>query len=244
MNPFTLSGKTILITGASSGIGSRCAVAAAANGGQVFITGRDQGRLDSVFKELAGQGHDKMTADLTIPGQVEDLVAKLPELNGVVYSLGITDLVPTQFITEKDIERNFSIGFNASILLTAALLRKKKLVKSNCSLVFISSLATKYPFYAGSLYTAAKGALETYARTLALELVPKKIRVNCISPAFVKGPMMDETQGKISKEAMEKFLARQPLGLGEPEDVANAAVFFLSDGARWITGANLPLGGA
>ncbi|HTX87879.1 MAG TPA: SDR family oxidoreductase [Bacteroidales bacterium] len=244
MEIFNLTGKTILVTGASSGIGSRCAVAVAAGGGRVFATGRDRQRLDRVFGELKGEGHDRMIADLTRPEQVEELVAGLPELNGVVYSLGITDVIPAQFVSEQDIDRNFSVGFGASVLLTATLLRKKKLVKNNCSLVFISSLATKYPFYGGGLYSAAKAALETYAKTLALELLPKRIRVNCVSPAFVKGPMMEETEGKISKEAMEKFLARQPLGLGEPEDVANAVVFLLSDGAKWITGANLPLGGA
>ncbi len=244
MEIFSLKGKKILVTGASSGIGSRTAVAVAQSGGTAFIIGRNQQRLDSVFRELEGSGHDRMIVDLTVPEEVEKLVTKLPELNGVVYSLGITDLVPAQFITEKDIERNFSIGFEASVLLTSALLRKKRLVKENCSLVFISSLATRYPFYGGALYTAAKSALESYAKTLALELVPKRIRVNCLSPAFVRGPMMDETQGKISKEAMDKFLARQPLGLGDPEDVAYAAVFFLSDASKWITGANLPLGGA
>jgi NAD(P)-dependent dehydrogenase (short-subunit alcohol dehydrogenase family) len=175
---------------------------------------------------------------------MDALVAELPELNGVVYSTGISDLVPSKFISPEDIKRNFSIGFEASVLLTATLLRKKKLIKNSCSLVFISSLATKYPFYGGALYIAAKAALESYSRTLALEVAPKGIRVNCLSPAFVKGPMLEETQGKISKEVMDKFLERQPFGLGDPEDVANAVVFFLSDGSKWITGTNLPLGGS
>jgi NAD(P)-dependent dehydrogenase (short-subunit alcohol dehydrogenase family) len=243
MNPFDLTGKTILVTGASSGIGQQTAISVSQQGGRVILTGRSPEKLAVTFGKLERSDHQTIVADLTIPEQTENLVNSLPELNGVVYSTGISDLVPCQFISPDDIRRNFSIGFDASVLLTSLLLRKKKLIRDNCSLVFISSLATRYPFYGGALYISAKAALETYARVLALELVKKGIRVNCISPAFVKGPMLEETQGKISKEAMDNFLSRQPLGPGDPEDVANAVIFLLSDGSKWISGSNLPLGG-
>jgi NAD(P)-dependent dehydrogenase (short-subunit alcohol dehydrogenase family) len=239
-----LTGKTILVTGASSGIGRQTAISISTCGGKVIITGRNHDRLTGTLASMKGGSHQYFAADLTIPEQRDALVDFLPELNGVVYSTGISDLVPSQFISPDDIRKNFSIGFDASVLLTAALLRKKKLVKQACSLVFISTLATRYPFFGGTLYIAAKAALESYARTLALELAPKGIRVNCLSPAFVKGPMMEETEGKISKEAMDKFLERQPFGLGDPADVAGAVVYFLSDSSQWVTGSNLPLGGS
>jgi NAD(P)-dependent dehydrogenase (short-subunit alcohol dehydrogenase family) len=243
MNPFDLTGKTILITGASSGLGRQCAITASQQGASVFISGRNIEKLQDTFAMLSGDGHRMVAADLTITGDISRLVDALPDLNGVVYSTGISDLAPARFIKQEDIERTFSISYNASVLLTSELLAKKKLAKNACSLVFISTISTKYPFVGGTMYISAKAALESYAKVLALELAPKGIRSNSISPAFVKTPMLDETAEKYSDEAVRKIEAQQLLGLGEPEDVANTVVFFLSDASRWITASNLILGG-
>lgn len=243
MTPFDLTGKTILVTGASSGLGRQCAITASQQGATVFITGRNSGRLMETYSRLAGKGHGMATADLTVQTDISTLVAQLPELNGVVYSTGISDLAPARFIKQEEIDKTFSISFNASVLLTSELLTKKKLAKGACSLVFISTISTKYPFVGGTMYISAKAALESYAKVLALELAPKGIRSNSISPAFVKSPMLDHTAEKYSDEAVRKIEAQQLLGLGEPEDVANTVVFFLSDAARWITASNLILGG-
>lgn len=243
MNPFDLTGKTILITGASSGLGRQCAVTASEQGAKIFITGRNKERLQETFGKLSGTGHQLFLADLTVQEDITSLVGRLPELNGVVYSTGISDLAPARFIKQQEIDKTFSISYNASVLLTSELLAKKKLVKNACSLVFISTISTKYPFVGGTMYISAKAALESYAKVLALELAPKGIRSNSISPAFVKTPMLDNTAEKYSDEAVRKIEAQQLLGLGEPEDVANVVAFFLSDAARWITASNLILGG-
>jgi NAD(P)-dependent dehydrogenase (short-subunit alcohol dehydrogenase family) len=243
MNPFDLTGKTILVTGASSGLGRQCAITASEQGATVVITGRNKERLQETFSLLTGTGHRMIEADLTIQADINALVDQLPELNGVVYSTGISDLAPARFLKQQDIEKTFSISYNASVLLTSGLLAKKKLVKNACSLLFISTISTKYPFVGGTMYISAKAALESFARVLALELAPKGIRSNSISPAFVKTPMLADTAEKYSDEAVRKIEAQQLLGLGEPEDVANAAVFFLSDASRWITASNLILGG-
>jgi NAD(P)-dependent dehydrogenase (short-subunit alcohol dehydrogenase family) len=242
-NPFDLTGKTILITGASSGLGRQCAITASQQGAIVFITGRSQEKLQETFSKLAGTGHQLFPADLTLENDISHLVEQLPLLNGVVYSTGISDLSPARFIKPEDISKTFNISFNASVLLTGQLLAKKKLEKNACSLVFISTISTRYPFVGGAMYISAKAALESYARVLALELAPKGIRSNSISPAFVKTPMLDDTAEKYSDEAVRKIEAQQLLGLGEPEDVANTVVFFLSDAARWITASNLIVGG-
>jgi NAD(P)-dependent dehydrogenase (short-subunit alcohol dehydrogenase family) len=242
-DPFNLTGKTILITGASSGLGRQCAITASQQGAVVFITGRSQEKLQETFSKLAGTGHQLFPADLTLENDISRLVEQLPLLNGVVYSTGISDLAPARFIKSEDIAKTFNISFNASVLLTGQLLAKKKLAKNACSLVFISTISTRYPFVGGTMYISAKAALESYARVLALELAPKGIRSNSISPAFVKTPMLDDTAEKYSEEAVRKIEAQQLLGLGEPEDVANTVVFFLSDAARWITASNLILGG-
>jgi NAD(P)-dependent dehydrogenase (short-subunit alcohol dehydrogenase family) len=243
MNPFDLTGKTILITGASSGLGRQCAITASRHGATVFITGRNLERLLETYNKLSCSGHHRIPAELTNQNDIENLVAQIPSLNGVVFSTGISDLSPARFIKSQDISKTFEISFNASVLLTSQLLAKKKLEKNACSLVFISTISTRYPFVGGAMYISAKAALESYAKVLALELAPRGIRSNSISPAFVKTPMLDDTAEKYSDEAVRKIEAQQLLGLGEPEDVANVVVFFLSDAARWITASNLILGG-
>lgn len=224
-------------------MGKQCAITASEQGATVIITGRNTERLLETFEKLSGAGHQMFSADLTVQADISALIAQLPELNGVVYSTGISDLAPARFIKQQEIDKTFSISFNASVLLTGELLAKKKLAKGACSLVFISTISTKYPFVGGTMYISAKAALESYAKVLALELAPKGIRSNSISPAFVKTPMLDHTAEKYSDEAVRKIEAQQLLGLGEPEDVANVVVFFLSDASRWITASNLILGG-
>ncbi len=240
---FSLQGKTILVTGASSGLGRQCAVTISRHGGTVVITGRDEGRLRETLLSLEGDGHRHIIADLTNREQITALVGVLPGLNGVVYSTGISDLSPARFIKEEDIVKTFKISFEASVLLTSELLARKKLQNHACSLVFISSISTRYPFVGGAMYISAKAALEAYAKVLALELAPKGIRSNSLSPAFVRTPMLDSTAENYSEEAVRKIEQQQPLGLGEPEDVANTVVFFLSDASKWITMTNLILGG-
>lgn len=243
MNAFDLSGKTILITGASSGLGRQTAITASEFGASVVITGRDASRLDQTFHSLKGEGHLQFLADLTVQSDIDKLVAQLPVLNGVVHSTGISDLAPARFITAETISKTFRISFDASVLLTAGLLGKKKLVKNSCSIVFISSISTRYPFVGGAMYISAKAALEAYARVLALELAPKGIRVNCVAPAFVRTPMLDETAANYSQEAVNMIEARQILGLGDPEDVANSIIYYLADASKWVSGTSLVLGG-
>lgn len=246
-HPFTLTDKKILITGASSGLGKQTAITVSRLGAQVIITGRNPEKLNETFVTMdpcrSHVEHLQITADLTVQREIDELTDQLPVLNGVVFSVGISDLLPTKFLTGKDLEKNFSVSFNAAVLLMAALQKRKKLQRQHCSILFISSISTRYPFVGGAMYISAKAAMEAYARVLGLELLPKGIRVNCISPGFVRGPMFDETQEKISAETIAKIEERQPLGLGEPEDVANTIVFYLSDASRWVTGTNLFLGG-
>ncbi len=243
MDAFSLKGKTILVTGASSGLGRQTAITASKCGAVLIITGRNEQRLDETYRSLSGEGHQALTADLTVPAELQNLVSHCPALNGVVYSTGISEIKPARFITGDDIQKNFSIGFDAPVLLTTALMRQKKLVAKDCSLLFISSISIHYPFVGGAMYISVKAALENYARVLGLELAPKGIRVNCVAPAFVKGPMLEQTRETTNEDTIRQIEARQPLGLGEPEDVANTIVFYLSPASKWISGTSLILGG-
>lgn len=242
-NIFDLCGKTILVTGASSGIGRQTAISISACGGTLVITGRNEQRLMQTFDLLEGKNHMLIVADLTNDHELEKLAADIPDLNGLVHCAGITAPVPVKFIKERHIAEMMQSNFNIPVLLTGRLLQKKK-IRDNASIVFLSTIATKFPYYGGALYIASKSALSGYSMVLALELAPKGIRSNCLLPGFVKTPMYDATLKTASAEAMKKFEMLHPLGIGNPEDVAGPVCFLLSDAARWITGVNLPLGGS
>jgi len=243
MNAFDLKGKTVLVTGASSGLGKQTAITASEYGARVMITGRNAARLEKTYQSLRGEGHLQFLADLTIQADIDRLVAGLPMLDGLVHSTGISELAPARYITEAVISRTFRISFDAAVLLTAGILGKKKMAKGNSSIVFISSISTRHPFVGGAMYISAKAALEAYARVLALELASRGTRVNCIAPAFVRTPMLDETAENFSHEVVDKIEQRQLLGLGDPVDVANTIVFYLADASKWVSGTNLILGG-
>ena len=243
MDVFKLTDKTIFVTGASSGIGKEIAISVSKIGAKVIISGRNQERLNETFNELSGDGHLALVADLTDEKQIADLVDKLPKLNGVVFSAGLTAHMPVKFIRQTNIDYLFNINFESPVLTTSRLLKKKKIL-NNGSIVFLSSIGSKYSYFGGAMYSSSKAALETYSRVLAMELAPKKIRANCLSPTFVKTPMVDGAEQTISKDVMDNFERMSPLGFGEPVDVANAAIFYLSDASRWITGTNLSLGGS
>ena len=242
MNAFDLKGKTVLVTGASSGLGKQTAITASEYGARVIITARNESRLEETYRSLHGEGHLQIPADLTVQADIDRLVAGLPVLEGLVHSTGISELSPARFITKEILSKTFRISFDAAVLLTAGILGKKKLAKGS-SIVFISSISTRYPFVGGSMYISAKAALEAYAHVLALELASRGTRVNCVAPAFVRTPMLDETAENFSKEVVNKIEQIQLLGFGDPSDVANTIVFYLADASKWITGTNLILGG-
>lgn len=237
-----LNGKTILVTGASSGIGAETAIACSREGALLILNGRNRERLEKTASRLEGEGHSIIPADLTIEEQMGQLVNNCPELHGIVHSAGITAHMPVNFITHHHINSLIKINFEAPVLLTSQLLYRKR-IKSNASIVFISSIATRLAYFGGAIYSASKSALEAYAKTLSLELAPRHIRANIVAPTFVQTEMLEKAEKTISDETMERMKKMHPLGFGQPADVANAIVFFLSDESNWISGTKLELGG-
>ena len=240
--PFTVKDKTILVTGASSGIGQQVAIRLSLEGAKVIIVGRNEERLLHTFSSLAGEGHAHFVADITDEKIVKEGVASLGLLNGVVHCAGVTSHMPAQLMGRKQIDEVFNINFEAPVLLNRFLISQKKLT-DGASVVFISTIATLHPYYGGGLYSSSKKALEGYATTLALELAPRKIRANCISPAMVESPMLDKVKQTLSPESMAAMESVHPLGFGTTDDVANTVLFLLSDASRWISGANIVMGG-
>lgn len=240
---FSLTGKTILVTGASSGIGKEAAILISQAGGSVYITGRDEHRLRETFIQLHGENHGMKIADLTAEAGMDALIQELPKLNGIVHCAGIVGPLPVKFILQEHIDRMFAINYMAPVNLTGKLLRKKK-VADSASILFMSTIATKNPYFGGALYSGSKAALEAYAKTIALELVGKGIRANCLMAGLVDTPMIESpSEEAMQEDALERYLKRYPMGVGKPEDVTGAILYFLSDASKWVSGTTLILGG-
>ena len=241
-----LSGKTFLITGASSGIGKQAAIQISQQGGSCIITGRNKDRLDDTLQNLEGNNHLMFTADLLVEDEIIELVDRLTSINGIVHCAGIVGPTPAKFIRKENISNLMRINFEVPVLLTARILLKKKL-NNNSSIVFMSTLATKLPYFGGALYNSSKSAIESYSQTLALELVNKGIRSNCLSPGLVNTPLINKPvsdgQMELIDESLGRYIKKYPMGVGKAEDVSNAIIFFLSDESKWISGTNLVLGG-
>jgi NAD(P)-dependent dehydrogenase (short-subunit alcohol dehydrogenase family) len=240
----SLSGKTILITGASSGIGRQTAIMAAQAGASLILTARDEIRLQQTKETMKFADKVQLImGDLTLDQYRNALVSSLPELDGIVHCAGIVGPLPVKFITQTDIDRMFAINYHAPVNLTSLLLRKKK-IRNGASLVFMSTIATRNPYFGGALYSGAKAALEAYAKTLSLEMQPKGIRSNCIMAGLVETPMIENpSEQNMQEEALKRYLTRYPLGIGKPEEVAATILYFLSDASRWVSGTSLIMGG-
>ena len=240
--PFHIHDRVILITGASSGIGRAIAIAVAKMGGKVVATGRSEERLQETLNLLEGDGHSAIAADLLSGEGRSSLVDQLPQLNGIVHCAGVVNPYPIKFLNQKKIDETLNINYESPVLLMGEITKKRKLEKK-ASVVFLSSISGQHPHKGGAMYAGAKAALESFSKVMALEFYPQGIRSNCISPGMVKTAMYEEAEEGMSKESMDEHVAQYPLGVGYPEDVANTALFLLSDASRWITGINITLDG-
>lgn len=240
MDKFSLLGKTILVTGASSGIGRAIAIACAEAGACVVLSGRNVSRLEETLSQMSGEGHVVISADLTDAAQRQALVDQVPELDGLVQCAGVMNRVPCKSIGQEDIDSVFAPNIEAPILLQAELLQERK-IKKGASIVYIASIAPRSAEIGNALYSASKAAIIAYAKCLSLELAPRQIRVNCISPAMV---WTDLALNGATKEELEQDQATYPLKrYGKQEDVANAAVYLLSNASSWMTGSNVEITG-
>jgi len=241
-NPFSLEGKTILVTGASSGIGRAVAIECSRMGARVFLSARNEARLRDTLDALTGDGHQIIVADLTDEEAIKALVEQLPALDGVVLNAGIAGLVPTQAISAAKLQEMQQINLNAPILLTRSLVKKRKL-NNPSSIVFTSSAAGVFRTSVGNaIYATTKCGIDAFMRTAALELASRGIRCNSVNPAMIETDLIKNLP--VSEEEREKNLARYPLHrYGKPEEVAYAIIYLLSDAAAWMTGTALKLDG-
>lgn len=242
MTPFHLHNKTILVTGASSGIGQQVAISVSEMGANVVITGRNEERLMDTYKKLKGGNHQHIIADITNENDLQQMIKAMPVLDGIVHCAGIVKPFPIKFLNKEKIKETFTINYEAQVELMAQVTRNKKLNKQ-ASIVFISSISAAHPHKGGTLYAGSKAALESFSKVIALEFYTMGIRSNCISAAMVKTPMYDYSEKNASKETMDEHTNKYPLGVGEPTDVANATIYLLSDASKWVTGTIITLDG-
>lgn len=240
-NPFSLEGKVILVTGASSGIGRGIAVTCSKMGATVIINGRNIIKLNETLSLMEGEGHSIAAGDLTVSDTLEHLVGGFPKLDGIVQCAGMGQRILCKDLRSDDVNQVMDVNFKAPVMLQAELLRQKKINKG-ASIVFVASIASWSPSFGNSVYSASKGAIISYANCLALELAPRKIRVNCISPAMVwtdliiqEGVDEDQLKDDEQKYPMKRY--------GRPDDIANLAVYMLSDASSWMTGSNVKITG-
>ena len=241
-NPFSLVGKKILVTGASSGIGKAVAIECSKMGAKVYITGRNPDNLYKTFLEMEGEENVSVPAELTNTTELEALVVQMPPLDGIVHSAGVSHPTPFPFLNEEKLKQTFSVNFNAPVLLNLSLIKQKKINKKG-SIVFISSISGVYiSSPAGSVYSASKAAINGIMQGMAIDLAGKGIRVNSINPGMVETDILFGSG--IAEEQILEEMKKYPLKrFAKPSEIAYAAVYLLSDASQWVTGSNLKVDG-
>jgi len=241
-NPFSLEGKTVMVTGAASGIGRATAIQCAEMGAKVYLVDLNEKGLQETKEIISHNDVEYRALDLTNLDSLIEMVATLPKLDGVASNAGIVLSLLAKFSEPKDMERIFKINTFSHINLVQQLIAQKKLNKG-ASIVFTSSMSGVYCGLAGgSLYGATKSAILGYTKALAIELAPRRIRVNTIHPGMIETPLTSDTA--LSKELLEEDAKNYPLGrYGKPEEIAYSIVYLLSDATVWMTGSQLLIDG-
>lgn len=247
-NPFSLEGKLIIVTGASSGIGRQCAISCSKMGASVALLGRDSNRLSETLSGMVNPGsHVIHSIDLLdykgVSEFIEELVNTKGRINGLINCAGISTTIPLNGISIDKLEHFLNTNVISAINITKHVVKSTHFCEQGGSIIFISSVMGITGEAGKTLYSLTKGAVVAAVKSLSIELALKRIRVNTISPGVVETPMSKQSVYNSSEESLNRIKLMHPLGLGYPEDVANACIFLLSDAARWITGTNLIVDG-
>jgi NAD(P)-dependent dehydrogenase (short-subunit alcohol dehydrogenase family) len=240
-----LEHKNVLVTGGGSGLGLAIARAFARNGSNVVIVGRNAGKLKRAKKEL-GENAKSMTFDLTHIDRMEDLVGQIAtstgEIDILINNAGINMKKDALAVSNQEFEALVRLNQTAVFALTREAARRM-VARGSGNIIMISSMASHYGIPKVIGYSASKAAVESMTRAMAVEWSPHGVRVNCIAPGFIKTAMSSEAL-ESDPERKKRVLNRTPMGkLGDPDDIANAALFLASAQSKYITGATLMVDG-
>lgn len=247
-NPFSLIGKNIIVTGASSGIGRQCAISCSEMGARVVLLGRNNERLEETADRMKNPyNHLTYSIDLVEYYKVEeiikDILPKTGKIHGLVNCAGISITLPAKYVTPEKMDELFHANVHAAMNLTRIVTKQSYISEDGASVIFISSVMGSVGENGKSLYSMTKGALIAGSKSLAIEMASRRIRINCISPGVVETPMSQNAVYSRNEESLNKIKALHPLGFGQPEDVANACIYLLSEASRWVTGSNIVVDG-
>lgn len=245
-NPYSLENKSILVTGASSGIGRATAIECSKLGAQVIITARNEERLKAVYNELDtsfGKNHQMVIADLSLDEGLDKLVSQISAIDGLSSNAGIAvGNKPIKFINGDDIQSILQTNTYSHVLL-AKLLFKKKLLNKGASCVFIASIGGTISYGPGNtIYGMSKAALESFVKYAAIEFAPRGIRCNNVCPGMIETPMnnLDALTDEDKAIDADKYLMKR---YGQPVEVARTTTFLLSDASSFITGTSIVVDG-
>ena len=245
---FLLTNKVVVVTGASSGIGRACAIVCSAYGAKVVLMGRNADRLEETRSMMKDPDlHLIYSFDLSVTldaePMIKDAVSKLGKINAVIHAAGISLTLPFRSVSHKNLEESFSINVYASSIISKLIIKPVYFNESGGSIIFITSVMGMVGEVGKTVYAMTKGALISGVKSMAVEYAQRHIRFNCLSPGVVISPMSQKSEYSKNDESFNKIQSYHPLGMGTPEDVANACLFLVSDASKWITGTNLVVDG-
>ncbi len=246
VNPMSLDGRIVLVTGASSGIGRETSILLSRLGAKVVLVGRNREQLQVTADRLEGAEYRIEPFDLNQLAEINDWLKRIGTeeggLHGLVHCAGMQMTRPLRVMSQDNIDQILRVNFLAAVQL-AKCFRQRGVCQKPSSIVFVSSIMGLVSLPALSIYSASKSALDGFCRSLALEYAGEGIRVNCVSPGHVHTEMTDQVAQQMPAEQYESLRAAHPLGFGLAIDVANAIAFLLADSGRWVTGTNMVVDG-
>lgn len=247
-NPFTLDNKVVVISGAASGIGRQCAINCSKMGAKLILLDMNEVGLEETMS-MVERPTDHFSGKVNlidyerVPVVIKEGVTKIGRISGLLNCAGISTTLPLNVAKPETLDKFFQVNVYTAYFLTQTVCKIGNFSKEGGSIVFFSSAAGQFGETCKSIYGMTKGALYAGAKSLACELARKNIRVNTISPGVIVTPINQNLPHIADPEQRKQTEALHLLGLGDPNDIADACIYLLSDASRWVTGSNLVVDG-